>query len=110
MVLTSQAGGRSATMRILGLAGWSGAGKTTLLTRLIPCLRGRGLTVSTIKHAHHRFDVDQPGKDSHAHREAGAELFISDRTVETHVSSVLRKLQLSNRHELTRWAARRGYA
>ena len=44
------------------------------------------------------------------YREAGAELFISDRTVETHVSSVLRKLQLSNRHELTRWAARRGYA
>ena len=44
------------------------------------------------------------------HVEAGAELFISDRTVETHVSSVLRKLQLSNRHELTRWAARRGYA
>ena len=73
MVLTSQAGGRSAPMRILGLAGWSGAGKTTLLTRLIPCLCRRGLTVSTIKHAHHRFDVDQPGKDSHAHREAGAE-------------------------------------
>ncbi len=46
----------------------------------------------------------------YTYREAGAELFISDRTVETHVSSVLRKLQLSNRHELTRWAARRGYA
>jgi molybdopterin-guanine dinucleotide biosynthesis protein B len=59
-------------MRILGLAGWSGAGKTTLVVRLIPELRRRGLTVSTLKHAHHAFDVDQPGKDSYAHREAGA--------------------------------------
>lgn len=59
-------------MRIIGLAGWSGAGKTTLLTRLIPCLTGQGISVSTIKHAHHAFDVDRPGKDSHAHREAGA--------------------------------------
>ncbi|MDJ0390452.1 molybdopterin-guanine dinucleotide biosynthesis protein B [Roseomonas sp. E05] len=60
-------------MRLIGLAGWSGAGKTTLLAKLIPCLTGRGIRVSTIKHAHHRFDVDQPGKDSHVHREAGAE-------------------------------------
>jgi len=59
-------------MRIIGLAGWSGAGKTTLLARLIPCLVGRGISVSTIKHAHHAFDVDRPGKDSHAHRQAGA--------------------------------------
>lgn len=59
-------------MRVIGLAGWSGAGKTTLLTRLIPELRRRGLSVSTLKHAHHAFDVDQPGKDSWAHREAGA--------------------------------------
>lgn len=59
-------------MRIIGLAGWSGAGKTTLLTRLIPELRGRGLCVSTLKHAHHAFDVDQPGKDSWEHRAAGA--------------------------------------
>lgn len=59
-------------MRIIGLAGWSGAGKTTLLTRLIPCLTGRGLSVSTIKHAHHAFDVDRPGKDSYEHRAAGA--------------------------------------
>ena len=59
-------------MRIIGLAGWSGAGKTTLLTRLIPHLIGRGLSVSTIKHAHHAFDVDVPGKDSWAHRQAGA--------------------------------------
>lgn len=59
-------------MRVIGLAGWSGAGKTTLLTRIIPRLVGRGLTVSTIKHAHHGFDVDHPGKDSYAHRVAGA--------------------------------------
>jgi len=59
-------------MRVIGLAGWSGSGKTTLLTRLIPCLVARGRTVSTLKHAHHGFDVDQPGKDSHSHRMAGA--------------------------------------
>ncbi|MDO9708185.1 molybdopterin-guanine dinucleotide biosynthesis protein B [Paracraurococcus sp. LOR1-02] len=59
-------------MQLIGLAGWSGAGKTTLLTRLIPCLARRGLGVSTLKHAHHRFDVDMPGKDSWKHREAGA--------------------------------------
>jgi molybdopterin-guanine dinucleotide biosynthesis adapter protein len=59
-------------MRIFGLAGWSGSGKTTLLTALIPELGARGLTVSTIKHAHHAFDIDQPGKDSWRHREAGA--------------------------------------
>lgn len=59
-------------MRIIGLAGWSGAGKTTLLSRLIPRLIARGLSVSTIKHAHHAFDVDTPGKDSWLHREAGA--------------------------------------
>ena len=59
-------------MRILGLAGWSGSGKTTLLTRLIPSLTERDLRVSTIKHAHHRFDIDTPGKDSYEHRRAGA--------------------------------------
>jgi molybdopterin-guanine dinucleotide biosynthesis protein B len=59
-------------MRIIGLAGWSGSGKTTLLTRAIPRLVARGLRVSTLKHAHHDFDVDQPGKDSHRHRLAGA--------------------------------------
>ncbi|MEK7945166.1 molybdopterin-guanine dinucleotide biosynthesis protein B [Pigmentiphaga sp. YJ18] len=58
--------------RVLGLAGWSGAGKTTLLTRLIPALREKGYSVSTLKHAHHSFDIDKPGKDSHRHREAGA--------------------------------------
>ena len=65
-------------MKIIGIAGWSGAGKTTLLTRVIPCLTARGLHVSTLKHAHHGFDVDQPGKDSHTHRVAGAtEVLIS---------------------------------
>lgn len=65
-------------MRVIGLAGWSGAGKTTLLARLIPILCARGLQVSTIKHAHHSFDLDQPGKDSHTHRIAGAtEVLIS---------------------------------
>jgi molybdopterin-guanine dinucleotide biosynthesis protein B len=59
-------------MRALGLAGWSGSGKTTLMGRLLPELTGRGLTVSTVKHAHHDFDVDQPGKDSWLHRQAGA--------------------------------------
>jgi molybdopterin-guanine dinucleotide biosynthesis protein B len=59
-------------MRILGLAGWSGSGKTTLLTKMIPRLVARGLRVSTLKHAHHAFDIDQPGKDSHSHRMAGA--------------------------------------
>jgi len=59
-------------MHIFGLAGWSGSGKTTLLTRLIPELTGRGVTVSTIKHAHHEFDIDKPGKDSWLHRQAGA--------------------------------------
>jgi molybdopterin-guanine dinucleotide biosynthesis protein B len=59
-------------MRIIGLAGWSGAGKTTLLAKVLPCIVARGLTVSTLKHAHHSFDLDQPGKDSHTHRLAGA--------------------------------------
>src|SRR5579859_6005357 len=59
-------------MKIFGLSGWSGSGKTTLLVKLIPELVGRGLTVSTLKHAHHEFDVDQPGKDSYEHRAAGA--------------------------------------
>src|SRR5258705_123940 len=59
-------------MKVIGIAGWSGAGKTTLLTRVIPILAARGLSISTIKHAHHDFDIDQPGKDSHTHRTAGA--------------------------------------
>ena len=65
-------------MRIIGLAGWSGSGKTTLIKKLIPCLIARGISVSTLKHAHHGFDLDQPGKDSFFHRAAGAtEVIIS---------------------------------
>jgi molybdopterin-guanine dinucleotide biosynthesis protein B len=59
-------------MNVIGLSGWSGAGKTTLLTRVIPHLLARGLRVSVIKHAHHDFDVDVPGKDSWVHRQSGA--------------------------------------
>jgi molybdopterin-guanine dinucleotide biosynthesis protein B len=70
--------GRAPIVKIFGLAGWSGSGKTTLLVELIPWLRRQGLSVSTIKHAHHGFELDQPGKDSHRHREAGArEVLIS---------------------------------
>ncbi len=66
------------TMNIFGLAGWSGSGKTTLIVKLIPEFVSRGLTVSTMKHAHHKFDIDVPGKDSYEHRQAGAsEVMIS---------------------------------
>jgi molybdopterin-guanine dinucleotide biosynthesis protein MobB len=58
-------------MRLFGFAGWSGSGKTTLIERLVPRLTARGLAVSLVKHAHHDFDVDQPGKDSYRHRRAG---------------------------------------
>ncbi len=59
-------------MKIFGFAGWSGSGKTTLIEKLIPRFVQRGLKVSLIKHAHHTFDVDHPGKDSYRHRQAGA--------------------------------------
>jgi molybdopterin-guanine dinucleotide biosynthesis adapter protein len=59
-------------VKTIGFAGWSGSGKTTLIEKLIPLLARRGLRVSLIKHAHHTFDVDQPGKDSYRHRHAGA--------------------------------------
>lgn len=75
--------------RVLGIVGWSGSGKTTLITRLIPLLTQRGLKITTVKHAHHAFDVDQPGKDSYEHRKAGAS--------EVLVSSVRRWVQM---HEL----------
>jgi molybdopterin-guanine dinucleotide biosynthesis adapter protein len=58
-------------MKIFGFAGWSGSGKTTLIEKLIPLFVERGLKVSLIKHAHHSFDVDEPGKDSYRHRRAG---------------------------------------
>ena len=75
--------------RVLGIVGWSGSGKTYLLTRLLPVLTGQGLKVSTIKRAHHEFDVDLPGKDSYEHRRAGASEVI--------VSSASRWVQM---HEL----------
>lgn len=71
---------------VIGLAGWSGSGKTTLITKLIPLLGQRGIKVATLKHAHHAFDVDQPGKDSYEHRKAGA--------VEVIVSSARRWVQM----------------
>ncbi len=74
---------------VLGVAGWSGAGKTTLLKALLPLLVARGLRVATLKHAHHEFDVDVPGKDSWVHRRAGA--------AEVIVSSARRWVQM---HEL----------
>lgn len=73
--------------RVLGIVGWSGAGKTTLLTALIPRFVQQGLRVATLKHAHHAFDVDTPGKDSYQHRKAGAsEVLIcsSQRWVQMH--------------------------
>jgi molybdopterin-guanine dinucleotide biosynthesis protein B len=75
--------------RVLGIVGWSGSGKTTLITQLIPMLAQRGLRIATVKHAHHSFDVDQPGKDSYEHRKAGASEVI--------VSSARRWVQM---HEL----------
>lgn len=60
-------------MKVLGIVGWSGSGKTTLLEAVIPLLRQAGRTVSTVKHAHHGFDMDRPGKDTYRHREAGAQ-------------------------------------
>lgn len=68
-------------MRVVGIVGRSGSGKTTLIERLLPLLRAHGLSVSTVKHTHHAVDLDQPGKDSHRHRLAGAGevLLVSDR-------------------------------
>ena len=63
---------KSNLMKIFGFAGWSGSGKTTLIEKLIPRFTAKGLRVSLVKHAHHTFDVDQPGKDSYRHRHAGA--------------------------------------
>jgi len=82
-------------MRIIGLAGWSGSGKTTLVTKLIPCLIARGVNVSTLKHAHHGFDLDQPGKDSFFHRAAGA--------TEVIISSAKRWAILHELREETEW-------
>ena len=69
----NEAATKPGAMKVFGLAGWSGSGKTTLMIRLIPELVGRGLRVSTMKHAHHGFDMDEEGKDSFEHRRAGAQ-------------------------------------
>jgi Molybdopterin-guanine dinucleotide biosynthesis protein len=67
-------------MRVIGLAGWSGAGKTSLIVKLIPYLGARGFSVSTLKHAHHGFDLDQPGKDSFFIAKRAPARFLSPRT------------------------------
>ncbi len=68
-------------MRVFGFAGWSGSGKTTLIERIIPRLVERGLVVSLVKHAHHAAEIDQPGKDSYRHRQAGcSEVMVSSPT------------------------------
>jgi molybdopterin-guanine dinucleotide biosynthesis protein MobB len=68
-------------VRLFGIVGWKNAGKTGLMERLVTEITGRGVSVSTIKHAHHEFDVDQPGKDSYRHRAAGAhEVLVASRT------------------------------
>lgn len=72
MAPISQSQSETDAMKVFGMAGWSGSGKTTLVERLIPVFTGQGLSVSVIKHAHHGFDLDRPGKDSWRHREAGA--------------------------------------
>ncbi len=66
------AAGAAALPQVLGVAGWKNSGKTTLISRLIPALRARGISVSTVKHVHHAIDLDHPGKDTFVHREAGA--------------------------------------
>ena len=75
-------------LRVIGLAGWSGAGKTTLLARLIPVLVARGVRVATLKHAHHAFDIDHPGKDSFVHRQAGASEVMRSRYVRAATSGL----------------------
>lgn len=81
-------------MNVVGFAGFSGSGKTTLVERLIPALRLRGLRVSVVKHAHHRFDIDHEGKDTYRHREAGAfEVVVaSDRRL-----ALMREFEVANR-------------
>jgi len=75
--------------KVLGIVGWSGSGKTTLIIGLIPELRRRGLEVATLKHAHHNFDVDKPGKDSYEHRKAGAsEVIVSSALRWAHMHEV----------------------
>jgi molybdopterin-guanine dinucleotide biosynthesis protein B len=81
-------------MKVVGFAGFSGSGKTTLVERLIPVLRHKGLRVSVVKHAHHRFDIDHPGKDTFRHREAGAfEVVVASDTR----LALMREFEVANR-------------
>ncbi len=77
-------------MRVFGVTGWKNAGKTGLMERLVADITGRGFSVSTLKHAHHDFDVDQPGKDSHRHRTAGAQQVVLASTKRWAVMTELR--------------------
>ncbi|MGV8991815.1 MAG: molybdopterin-guanine dinucleotide biosynthesis protein B [Thiobacillus sp.] len=72
LLIPSRLAGQAPSMKIFGIAGFSGSGKTTLIERVIPQLTARGLNVAVIKHTHHDFDMDRPGKDSWRAREAGA--------------------------------------
>jgi molybdopterin-guanine dinucleotide biosynthesis protein B len=75
--------------RVLGITGWSGSGKTTLLVKLVPLLVNRGVRVATLKHAHHAFDIDLPGKDSFEHRKAGAsEVIVSSPRRWAHIREI----------------------
>jgi molybdopterin-guanine dinucleotide biosynthesis protein B len=87
-------------MRIFGFAGWSGSGKTTLIEALIPLLTARGLRVSLIKHAHHEFDIDAPGKDSWRHRHAGCSEVLISSSVRWALMHELRGAAELSLHEL----------
>lgn len=80
-------------MRLYGVTGWKNAGKTGLMERLVTEITGRGLTVSTVKHAHHSFDVDHPGKDSHRHRVAGASQVLLSSRNRTALMTELRRAE-----------------
>jgi molybdopterin-guanine dinucleotide biosynthesis protein B len=86
-------------MKVVGFAGFSGSGKTTLVERLIPVLRAKGLRVSVVKHAHHRFDIDHAGKDTYRHREAGAfEVVVASTTRLALMREFEQPVQLSVHH------------
>ena len=86
-------------MKVVGFAGYSGSGKTHLVERLIPALKLRGLRVSVVKHAHHKFDIDHEGKDTFRHREAGAfEVVVASRNRLALMREFEQEAQLSVHH------------
>ena len=87
-------------MKIFGIAGWSGSGKTTLITSLLPNLTARGISVSTVKHAHLGFDIDKPGKDSFVHRMSGNATLLSTDPRSFHHGYLLALMAVA-----CRWAA-----